>query len=133
MYRDLVEGAWITFRNGYYYMFFSGDDCCTTAHYAIMVARSANATGPFEVLPENNGVIVKTNDKWLGPGHNSVIRDDKSIDWLIYHAYHPNDRPRGRVMIMNRLVYTSDGWVRAESDSPTKETRVAPFINRRGQ
>ncbi|MBA3694207.1 MAG: family 43 glycosylhydrolase [Acidobacteria bacterium] len=133
MYRDLVEGAWVTYRNGFYYMFFSGDDCCTSAHYAIMVARSTNATGPFEVLPENNGVIIKGNDKWLGPGHNSVIRDDKSTDWLVYHAFHPNDRARGRVMIMNRLVYGSDGWVRAETNAPTKEVRVAPFINRRRQ
>ncbi|HEX8637838.1 MAG TPA: glycoside hydrolase family 43 protein, partial [Pyrinomonadaceae bacterium] len=91
MYRDLIEGAWVTFRNGYYYMFFSGDDCCTTAHYSIMVARSRSATGPFEVFPENNGVIVKGNENWLGPGHNSVIRDDKSVDWTVYHAYHAND------------------------------------------
>lgn len=133
MYRDLVEGAWVTFRNGYYYMFFSGDDCCTTAHYSIMVARSTSATGPFQVLPENNGVIVKGNEHWLGPGHNSVIRDDKSVDWMVYHAFHPNDRNRGRVMIMNRLIYGTDGWVRAEGGSPTKETRVAPFINRRRQ
>jgi arabinan endo-1,5-alpha-L-arabinosidase len=131
MYRDLVEGAWVTFRNGYYYMFFSGDDCCTTAHYAIMVARSTSATGPFEVLPENNGVIVKGNEKWLGPGHNSVVRDDRSVDWMIYHAYHPNDRSRGRVMIMNRLVYGADNWVRAESGAPTKETRIGPTIKRR--
>jgi arabinan endo-1,5-alpha-L-arabinosidase len=131
MYRDLVEGAWITFRNGYYYMFFSGDDCCTTAHYAIMVARSTSATGPFEILPENNGVIVKGNENWLGPGHNSVIRDDRSVDWMIYHAFYPNDRARGRVMIMNRLIYGTDGWVRAESNSPSKETRIGPAIKRR--
>ncbi len=131
VYRDLVEGAWVTFRNGYYYMFFSGDDCCTTAHYAIMVARSRNAAGPFEVLPENNGVIVKGNDKWLGPGHNSVIRDDKSRDWLVYHAYHPNDRNRGRVMIMDLLIYGADGWARAAENAPTKEVRAAPYINRR--
>lgn len=131
MYRDLVEGAWVTFRNGYYYMFFSGDDCCTSAHYAVMVARSTNALGPFEVMPENFGVIVRSNDKWLGPGHNSVIRDDKSTDWLVYHAYHPADRARGRVMLINRLVYSSDGWVRAEAAAPTREVRSAPFINRR--
>ncbi|MEZ5426890.1 MAG: glycoside hydrolase family 43 protein [Pyrinomonadaceae bacterium] len=128
-YRNLVEGAWMNYRNGYYYLFFSGDDCCTTAHYAIMVARSTSASGPFTVLPENNGVIIESNNKWLGTGHNSVIRDDKSTDWIVYHAYHPDDRPRGRVMIMNRLVYGSDGWVRAETGSPTLEVRVAPFIN----
>ncbi|HEX8267487.1 MAG TPA: glycoside hydrolase family 43 protein [Pyrinomonadaceae bacterium] len=131
MYRDLIEGAWITFRSGFYYMFFSGDDCCTTGHYSIMVARSTSATGPFEILPENNGVIVKGNEHWLGPGHNSVIRDDKNVDWLVYHAYHPSDRSRGRVMIMNRLIYGSDGWVKAEEGSPTKEVRVAPFLSPR--
>ena len=128
-YRNLVEGSWITFRNGYYYLFFSGDDCCTTAHYAVMEARSTSATGPFTVLPENNGVIIKANDKWLGPGHNSVIRDDKSTDWIVYHAYHPENRGKGRVMLMNRLIYGDDGWVRAESGAPTLETRVAPFID----
>jgi arabinan endo-1,5-alpha-L-arabinosidase len=130
-YRNLVEGAWINYHNGYYYLFFSGDDCCTSAHYAIMVARSRSATGPFEVLPENNGVIVKGNDKWFGAGHNSIIRDDKSRDWLVYHAYHPNDRNRGRVMLINRLVYGNDGWVRAEPGAPTQEIRIAPYINRR--
>ena len=130
-YRDLVEGAWITYRNGYYYLFFSGDDCCTIAHYAVMVARSTNAVGPFTILPENKGVIIAGNDKWLGPGHNSVIRDDKSTDWIVYHAYHPNDRSKGRVMLINRLIYQHDGWVRAEAGAPTQETRVAPFIARR--
>ncbi len=96
-----------------------------------MVVCSASATGPFEVLPENNGVIVKGNDKWVGPGHNSVVRDDKSTDWLVYHAFHPNDRGKGRVMIMNRLVYGGDGWVRAEAGAPTLEVRVGPYISRR--
>lgn len=131
-YRNLVEGAWVTYRNGFYYLFFSGDDCCgVNPHYAIMEARSTNATGPFQIFPENNGVIIQSNDKWLAPGHNSVIRDDKFVDWIVYHAYHPNDRARGRVMIMNRLVYGSDNWIRAESGAPTQETRIAPFINRR--
>ncbi|HEX8398619.1 MAG TPA: glycoside hydrolase family 43 protein [Pyrinomonadaceae bacterium] len=128
-YRDLVEGAWITYRNGFYYLFFSGDDCCTIAHYAVMVARSTSATGPFTIFPEKDGVIIRGNDKWLGPGHNSVIRDDRSTDWIVYHAYHADNRARGRVMLMNRLVYGSDGWVRAEAGAPTSETRIAPFVN----
>jgi arabinan endo-1,5-alpha-L-arabinosidase len=130
-YRDLVEGSWVIYRNGFYYLFFSGDDCCTYGHYAVMVARSTSPTGPFTVLPENNGVIISGNAEWLGPGHNSVIRDEKSIDWIVYHAYHADDRNRGRVMMMNRLVYSADGWVRAEAGSPTKEYRVGPIVNLR--
>ena len=96
-----------------------------------MEARSTSATGPFEIFPENSGVILKGNSLWLGPGHNSVIRDDKSTDWLLYHAYHPNDRNRGRVMLLNRLIYGADGWARVEPDAPTQEVRTAPFFNRR--
>ena len=51
-YRSLVEGAWIVRRGGYYYLFYSGDNCCGKgAHYAVMVARSRSATGPFELQP----------------------------------------------------------------------------------
>jgi hypothetical protein len=32
-------------------------------------------------------------------------------------------------MIINRLLYGSDGWVRAEAGAPTQEIRVAPRFN----
>ena len=58
-YRRLVEGAWIVQRGGYTYLFFSGDNCCgPKAHYAVMVARSRSATGPFETLAQATGRIV---------------------------------------------------------------------------
>ena len=26
--------------------------------------------------------------KWMGPGHNSIIiQDDEGTDWMIYHSY----------------------------------------------
>ncbi len=75
-YRRLIEGAWVVRRDGWYYMFFSGDNCCgPKAHYAVMVARSRSATGPFEVKAENGGVILEADENWIAPGHNSVIVD----------------------------------------------------------
>ena len=132
-YQRLVEGAWITYRNGYYYLFYSGDNCCgDKAHYAVMVSRSKSATGPFETLAQAtkkaNSVILEKNDEWLAPGHNSVIRDAKGTDWIIYHAINAKnrklnekevlDRDVRRVMLMNRLVYRN-GWVYAEGGTPT--------------
>lgn len=110
-YRNLVEGVWITYRRGFYYLFFSGDDCCgVDAHYAVMEARSDSPTGAFQIYPKNNGVIIESNEKWLAPGHNSVVRDGKSNDWIVYHAFHAKNRQRGRVMLMNALTYDRDGW-----------------------
>ena len=40
-YQRLVEGAWVHRRDGWYYLFYSGDNCCgPNAHYATLVARS---------------------------------------------------------------------------------------------
>lgn len=120
-YQRLVEGAWITKHDDFYYLFYSGDNCCgPKAHYAVMVARSRSATGPFQTRAEitgGNSVILEADDKWIALGHNSVIRDDRGQDWILYHAV-DTDRPRDkvgdevntrRVMLISRIEW-KDGW-----------------------
>jgi arabinan endo-1,5-alpha-L-arabinosidase len=80
-YQRLIEGAWVVRRNGWYYLFYSGDNCCgPKAHYAALVARSRSATGPFETLAAATGapnsVILEARDEWIAPGHNSVVTDE---------------------------------------------------------
>ncbi|MBA2620877.1 MAG: family 43 glycosylhydrolase [Acidobacteria bacterium] len=146
-YQRLIEGAWVTYRNGYYYLFYSGDNCCgDKAHYAVMVARSRSATGKFETLAQATGkktsVILEKNNEWLAPGHNSVIRDDKGDDWIFYHAINTKkrnvskdesiggDRDVRRVMLMNHLIY-KNGWVYAAGGTPTLTSKNFPKIRRR--
>jgi arabinan endo-1,5-alpha-L-arabinosidase len=48
----LVEGSWVVRHDDFYYLFYSGDNCCgPKANYAVMVARSRSAEGPFETEP----------------------------------------------------------------------------------
>jgi len=127
-YRRLVEGAWVIRRGPYYYLFFSGDNCCgPNAHYAAMVARSRSATGPFEVLPERGGVILERSARWNAPGHNSTIRDARGEDWIVYHAIDTRRPNADRLMLIDRLVW-SDGWPRAEG--PSEAPRPAPRLRR---
>jgi arabinan endo-1,5-alpha-L-arabinosidase len=130
-YRRLVEGAWVLWREPYYYMFFSGDNCCGPGiHYAAMVARSRSATGPFEVLAPN-GVVLERRGIWIGPGHNSVISDASGRDWILYHAVdarQPRATPTAeintrRVMLIDRIVW-SDGWPRIAG--PSEAPQPAP-------
>jgi arabinan endo-1,5-alpha-L-arabinosidase len=116
-YRRLVEGAWVTYREGWYYLFFSGDNCCgPNAHYAVMVARARSATGPFAVKPENGGVILEASPGWIAPGHNAVIAKGGET-FILYHAVdaaRPRARPEDeiisrRVMLTARLGWR-DGW-----------------------
>lgn len=117
-YRRLVEGAWVTLHDGWYYLFFSGDNCCgPDAHYAVMVARSRSATGPFEVKPERGGVILEKSFGWVAPGHNAVIEAPDGDLQIVYHAIdenQPRSRPEAdvntrRIMLVDTLEWR-DGW-----------------------
>ncbi|MBV9240815.1 MAG: family 43 glycosylhydrolase [Acidobacteria bacterium] len=130
-YQLLVEGAWVVYRNGYYYLFFSGDNCCgDKAHYAVMVARSKRAEGPFETFGDaakrKNSVILEMGADWVAPGHNSVIRDDNGRDWIVYHAIPARGRDR-RAMLISPLTYRR-GWVYVTPSTPTSESQTAPFV-----
>jgi arabinan endo-1,5-alpha-L-arabinosidase len=136
-YEHGVEGMFVTARHGWYYLFYSGDNCCSyPPHYAVMVARSHSATGPFHRLestrPGLSSVIVHSNRRWAGPGHSSVIRDRAGHDWLVFHAIdttHPY-LPGGhqdvrRPMLMDRIIYRH-GWPTVAGDSPSIGWKRAP-------
>jgi arabinan endo-1,5-alpha-L-arabinosidase len=89
----------------------------------VLVARSRHATGPYETLAQATGTagtILTENDRWQAPGHNSLITDDHGEDWLLYHAIDRqqptfdaiNDEQgySRRVMLVNKVTYTEDGW-----------------------
>ena len=141
-YQRLVEGVWVTFRRGFYYLFYSGDNCCgPNAHYAAMVARSRSATGPFETLAaatgEPDSVILERRGIWVAPGHNSVVEDSAGNHWMLYHAVdsrRPRSKPENdvntrRVMLIDRIVWR-DGWPRIEGEGPSSEPQPAPAVNR---
>jgi arabinan endo-1,5-alpha-L-arabinosidase len=149
-YEKLIEGAYLIERAGTYYLFYSGDNCCgDKAHYAVLVARSSSALGPFEkmgkALNVPSSVIVEANDHWVAPGHNSILRDAAGNDWIFYHAINPKkrllrqdssydptipgDRDVRRVMLMDRIEYR-DGWPRIDPAGPSLSPRPAPVIRR---
>lgn len=113
-YQKLVEGPWVVYREGYYYLFYSGDNCCgQNAHYALMVARSKSPTEPFETLAESTGaansVIMERHGQWIAIGHNSLIHDEAGQDWVAYHGIDTLNRAKGRVMLMDKIIW-EDGW-----------------------
>lgn len=118
----LVEGAWVVRRDGWYYMFYSGDNCCgAKANYAVMVARSRSAIGPFETLEQATGkphsIILGKSGYWHAPGHNAIVTDSAGRDWIVYHAVdtrRPRQKPTDdintrRVMLIDRIVWDK-GW-----------------------
>ena len=113
-YSNLIEGSWLDYDKGMYYLYYSGDNCCgAKANYAVMVARASNPTGPFERLGEANhslnSAILEKDSVFLAPGHNSVFQDKKGRKWIAYHAIERSHKEKGRVLCINRIVY-KNGW-----------------------
>ena len=44
--------------------------------------------GPFKREPYGkDGLILDSGGRWLGPGHNAIVRDDNGKAWSLFHAY----------------------------------------------
>ncbi len=140
-YENLVEGVWVTYHAPYYYVFYSGDACCGTgAHYAVMVGRSSNVTGPYEFRrTSTNGPAVPVlvgGTPWTAPGHNSVIHAGND-DWMLYHAININNpylnanntNVSRRPMLLDKINYQTDGWpVVGPSGVPTSTPQTRPTV-----
>jgi arabinan endo-1,5-alpha-L-arabinosidase len=132
----LVEASWVIYREGYYYLFYSGDNCCgPDADYGVMVARSESPVGPFQTLEQAKGVphslILFKNDRWLAPGHNCIAEDSEGDLWIVYHAIDVN-KPRQtqedeinsrRILLIDRIEW-HDGWPWV--GTPSHEPQEAP-------
>jgi arabinan endo-1,5-alpha-L-arabinosidase len=130
----LVEASWVIRHDDFYYLFYSGDNCCgPDAEYGVMVARSKSATGPFETLEQAKGVphslMLFKSERWLAPGHNSMVTDKAGEEWIVYHAIDVN-RPRQRqedeinsrrILLIDKIEW-KDGWphVGTPSDEPQR-------------
>lgn len=132
-YDELVEGAWVIFHEGYYYIFYSGNNCCGLGtHYAVMIARSKSAFGPFEHLSSfsksGTSVILGMSNQWIGPGHNSTITDDAGNDWILYHAVQPKNKAMTfREMLIDRITWLN-GWPIIETGKPSFLPQPSPII-----
>ena len=127
-YSNLLEGSWLDYANGKYYLYYSGDNCCgDRANYAVMVAKADSAFGPFTRLGEANGIghseILQKDSTWIAPGHNSIVRDNKGNIFIAYHAIWRDKAKQGkatgpghyvkRVMCIRQVKY-ENGWPKVE-------------------
>ncbi|MCR4415027.1 MAG: arabinan endo-1,5-alpha-L-arabinosidase [Thermoguttaceae bacterium] len=111
-----IEGAYVIFRNGFYYLFVSWDLCCAglESTYKVVVGRSKDVLGPYvdsegrRMLDGGGTLVVAGSDRWRGPGHNSVLGAD-GRDWLVHHVYDARDVRLGRILQIRPLDWR-DGW-----------------------
>ncbi|TWT94867.1 Intracellular endo-alpha-(1-_5)-L-arabinanase [Botrimarina colliarenosi] len=112
-----IEAAFPIFHDGYYYLFVSWDACCDGAEstYKVMVGRSRDALGPYvdaagKPMLEGGGTLVlKSSERWRGPGHNGVLTTDKG-QWMVHHTYDMEHLDSQRILQVRPLTWTKSGW-----------------------
>ena len=111
-----LEGAGITYHDGYYYLLDAVGYCCRgiSSTYHIEVGRSASVTGPYTdasgtAMTNGGGMEVQGTDAgMIGPGSPFVLGQGPAAS-LVYHYYDAFDNGDAWVQV-RPLIWTSSGW-----------------------
>ncbi len=122
----VVEAPWIVERDGWFYMFYSGN--VYDHRYRTGVARSKAPLGPYE---KHGAPILANNDTWVGPGHGSVITVG-GLDYFVYHSWRnagngTQDGDKGRQVLVDRINYDG-GWPKISDGTPSKQLQLWPGV-----
>jgi xylan 1,4-beta-xylosidase len=117
---QVVEAPEVIARDGWFYLFYSGNNCCQPAcKYALGVARSRSLLAGWKRDPD--GPILRPNQHWRCPGHATLVDDGRGHTLLLYHAYRADDSAYSqRRMLLDPVTWTADDWpVVADGHGPS--------------
>jgi arabinan endo-1,5-alpha-L-arabinosidase len=81
----LIEGPFVTYQQGRYWLFYAGNDFSTPA-YGIGVAVADHPLGPYTKQREP---LLRSTREWVAPGHASVAPGADGQPQLFFHAFDP--------------------------------------------
>ena len=109
---NAIEAPYLVHRDGWYYLFFSRDKCCSgvDSTYSIAVGRAADITGPYldswgnDLRYDVGDELLSTRGSMIGPGGQSYSDGN-----LAFHFY---DEALGGApeLAIRELAWTDDGW-----------------------
>jgi len=139
------EGAEVVYKDDAYWLFVSASNCCNGSQtgYSVFVGRSEGPTGPFldregvSLLDPRVGgtpALTQNGNGWIGPGHNTVLRDPAGQWWTLYHAVEEADPYFAgevgftrRPVLLDRLDWIQ-GWPMVVG-GPSEDPRPAPALS----
>jgi arabinan endo-1,5-alpha-L-arabinosidase len=114
-----VEGGYMMYRAGWYYLFGSYDYCCEGANstYDVRVGRSRSVIGPFvddlgiPMLAGGGRYVLTANGDMRGPGGEGVVHAVHTDD-IFFHYYDASTGGAPTLGILP-LEWTAEGWPQA--------------------
>jgi beta-xylosidase len=124
---QVTEAPWLLKHNDVYYLIYSGGGS-NSMDYAIGYATSGSPTGPFTKYPGNP--IIKKGSGVFGPGHASVITDNKGNLWMLYHQKENTQRNWMRFIALDPLRIDDAGVLHGKATRATEQS--APVTGAQG-
>ncbi|KRF43739.1 glycoside hydrolase family 43 protein [Paenibacillus sp. Soil787] len=126
----VTEGPSMFKKDGYYYLITAEGG--TGCNHAVTVARSRNIEGPYETAPDNPMMTTAYDREHplQNAGHAAFV-ETQNGEWYISHLgirVLPDGRrlnPLGRETLIQRIVWTEDGWPRLENGTRLPSLEVA--------
>ena len=133
----VFEGAYLHYRDGYWYMFASAGKYWDYS-YKIVVGRSRTLAGTFvdkngaSMLDGNASTVIASasGDVLFGPGHNAeIFTDRRGQDYIFYHCHCSTLSTNGdnRYGCLQRIFWDEDGWPYVTGGKPAS-TDVVPLF-----
>ena len=132
----LVEAAWVIRHDDFYYLFYSGDNCCgPAADYGVMVARSKEREGTVRDARRGQGraaqpdAVQKRALAGAGPQLRRHRQGWRGVDPLSRDRREPAASKAGgrnnsrRILLIDRIQW-KDGWPYV--GTPSDEPQAAP-------
>ncbi|HXH99393.1 MAG TPA: glycoside hydrolase family 43 protein [Sphingobacteriaceae bacterium] len=112
----VVEAPTMTYRNGYYYLFYSGNNYGTDK-YAVGVARSTTIGGTYT---KKGAPILKSDTRFDGPGGQCIVTNSPiGTHVLFYHARLRSNPTAGRYLMMDKINWGADNWPTIHDGTPS--------------
>jgi len=118
----LTEGPHLYKREGWYYLLTAEGG--TNWDHAVLLARSRNLTGPFEIHPDGHLLTARNrpDSELQRSGHADLVETQKGEPYMVCLTGRPI-RNRGRCILgretaIQRMVWGQDGWLRTMDGKP---------------
>lgn len=116
---NAIEAPFITYRNGYYYLFVSHDYCCRgqASTYKTVYGRSKSIAGPYldkdgRDMAKGGGILLYgPDDDFFGIGHCAVY-DFKGKWYFLSHAYDKKMNGAAR-LFLKEIKLDNKGWIKS--------------------
>ena len=112
----VVEAPSMMYRNGYYYLFYSGNNYGTDK-YAVGVARCTTIGGTYT---KKSAPILISDTRFDGPGGQCIVTNSPIAPYLLfYHARLRSNPAAGRYLMMDKINWGTDNWPTINDGTPS--------------